>query len=151
MKYIEAPREFEGDLSGYRRSVFLAGGITNCPAWQQEMVELLESTNLVLFNPRRKDFPIGDPNAAREQIEWEYRYLRKAASILFWFPKETLCPIVLFELGSWSMTGSPIFVGVHPEYERRQDIEIQMSLVRPTLEIVYDLDDLAKQVIVWAR
>lgn len=151
MKYVEALQEFEGDLSGYRRSVFLAGGISGTPLWQKEIVSLLQDTNLVLFNPRRKDFPIGDSNAAREQIEWEFRYLRKAAAISFWFSKETLCPIVLFELGSWSMTGSPIFVGVHPEYERRQDIEIQMSLVRPTVEIVYDLDALAEQIKLWVR
>lgn len=142
MKYIEAPRIY--DIR--KCSVFLAGGITNCPDWQQEMVSLLRDTELVLYNPRRADFPIGDPSAANKQIAWEHKYLRYARAIQFWFPKETICPIVLYELGAWSMTEKPIFVGVHPEYQRRQDVEIQTKLVRPDVQICYSLSDLAIQI-----
>lgn len=147
MYYLEAPRELERSLA----SVFLAGGITNCPNWQQEMVELLRDTDLILLNPRRVNFPIGDPSAATEQIAWEYNHLRKATTILFWFPCETLCPIVLYELGAWSMTDKPIFVGVHPEYSRRQDVEIQTRLVKPDVEVVYSLENLASLVRRFAR
>jgi len=142
MRYVEAPEEFDTG----RYSIFLAGGITNCPDWQQDMVSLLQDTDLVLLNPRRKDFPIHDPGAAEAQIAWEHRYLRKAGGVLFWFPCETLCPIVLYELGAWSMTKKPIYVGVHPEYQRRQDVEIQTRLVRPNVKIVYSLQDLARLV-----
>lgn len=161
MKCIEAPEDFrkkrgsEGlekfdeDLNRIR-CVFLAGGIQNTPDWQLEMRGLLADTNLVLFNPRRKNFPIDDPDAAQEQIEWEYRHLRIADEILFWFPCETLCPIVLFELGAWSMRlnrdRKRIYVGVHPDYSRRRDIEIQMKLVRPEVEVVYSLEVLAGKV-----
>jgi len=100
----------------------------------------------ILFNPRRADFPIHDPTAAQKQITWEYEHLRIASTILFWFPKETLCPIVLYELGAWSMADKSIFVGVHPEYQRHQDVEIQTGLIRPDVEIVYSLMDLAEQV-----
>jgi len=110
------------------------------------MRSLLQDTDLILFNPRREHFPIGDPGAAQEQIAWEHAYLRTADAILFWFPCETLCPIVLYELGAWSMTDKPIFVGVHPEYERRQDVEIQTCLARPTVKVCYSLEDLAQQV-----
>jgi len=136
MKYVEAPTHLF-------KSIFLAGGITGCPNWQAEMVELLRETNLVLLNPRRDNFP---PDAAREQITWEHSHLHKADAILFWFPCETVCPIVLYELGAWSMTDKPIFVGVHPDYQRRQDVEIQTELARPGLRIVYDLQSLARQV-----
>lgn len=148
--YIEAPDRSE--LKVGVKGVFLAGGITGCPDWQSEVIKFYGSIeNLVLFNPRRKDFPMGDPNAALEQITWEHDYLRKADAILFWFPYETLCPIVLYELGAWSMTDKPIFVGVHPEYQRRQDVEIQTGLARPEVVVVYSLLDLRAQVVAWMQ
>lgn len=142
MKYIESPEVY----IGREKSLFLAGGITNCPDWQELMRRALIDTDIVLFNPRRHNFPIGDPNAAEAQIKWEYNHLRKASMILFWFPEETLCPIVLYELGSWSITDKKLFVGVHPEYKRRQDVEIQTRLIRPEIKIVYDLGSLANQI-----
>ena len=141
--YVEALDELKEGVKG--KAVFLAGGITGCPDWQQDMRRLLRGTDLILLNPRRKDFPIGDPNAAREQITWEHNQLRMAGAILFWFPHETICPIVLYELGAWSMTTKPIFVGVHPDYQRRQDVEIQTRLARPEVEVCYSLEDLAQQ------
>lgn len=143
MKYTEAPSKLRNDDFN---KLFLAGGITNCPDWQQVMRKLLEATDLELLNPRRADFPIGDPNAALQQITWEYDALRSADAILFWFPKETLCPIVLYELGAWSMMDKPIFVGVHPDYQRRQYVEIQTGLVQPTVKIAYTLVELADQI-----
>ena len=148
MKYVEAPAEHtatEGESS-----LFLAGGITGGPDWQKEMVEKLKDTDLTLYNPRRENFPIHDPSAAEKQITWEHEFLRKAEAISFWFFKETICPIVLYELGAWSMTDKPIFVGMDPEYQRRQDVEIQTKLVRPNVQIVYSLDELIQQVKKWA-
>ncbi len=144
MRYLEALEDLERTL-GYK-SLFLAGGITGCPDWQQSMKQLLSDTDLILLNPRRADFPIHDPNAAREQIAWEHNHLRKADAILFWFCKETIQPIVLYELGAWTTIDKPIFIGVHLEYQRRQDVEIQTELVRPEVEIVYSLQELADQI-----
>lgn len=154
MKYVEAPTIYElkpllSSVSQQPKSVFLAGGITGCPDWQQEMVAHLSDSNLVLLNPRREDFPIGDPQAALGQIKWEHGHLEKASAILFWFPCETICPIVLYELGAWSMRDKPIFVGLHPKYARRQDVVIQTFLRRPEVKIVYSLEDLAMQVSRW--
>ena len=148
MKYVEALDEWNRYITG-ENSIFLAGGITSCPDWQQEMVKLLSETDFTLLNPRQKNFPIGEPEAAREQISWEYRHLREAYSILFWFPEETLCPIVLFELGYWLARDKPLFIGVHPNYARRQDVEIQTDLEWPGGQIAYSLEDLAQQVIDW--
>lgn len=147
MRYIEAPQHYRRTV--VNNSLFLAGGITGCPEWQGKMVQLLSGTGLTLLNPRRKNFPIGDPSAAGEQITWEHKALRDATAILFWFPCETLCPIVLYELGTWSMKGKRLFVGVHPKYKRRLDVEIQTGLVRPEIKIVYTLNELAKQVKEW--
>lgn len=148
MQYIESPEILERKFG--HKAIFLAGGITNCPDWQQEMVGLLRETDLILLNPRRADFPIHDPTAAPKQIKWEFDYLREADGILFWFPYETLCPIVLYELGAWAMTDKPIFVGVHPDYKRRLDVEIQVGLVRPDVVIVYSVEELAEEVKSWS-
>ena len=68
--------------------------------------------------------------------------MRKADIIIFWFPKETIGPIALYELGAWSMTRKKIVVGIHSEYTRRVDVEIQTKLARPDVEIVYSLIEL---------
>lgn len=149
MLYVESPTKLFDLALG--ASIFLAGGITGCPNWQMEIVELLKGTRLTLLNPRRESFPIHDPGAAREQITWEHNHLRRASAILFWFPHETICPIVLYELGAWSMTDKPIFVGVHPDYKRRPDVEIQTQLARPDVGVVYSLEDLASLVVGYAK
>jgi hypothetical protein len=148
LRYVEALEEFE---PGTLPAVFLAGGITGCPDWQREVVALLQDESVVLLNPRRAAFPIGDPQAGPRQIEWEHGHLRRANAILFWFPQETLCPIALYELGAWSMTGKPLFVGVHPHYPRRPDVEVQTRLARPDVPVVYSVPDLAEQVRRWLR
>lgn len=148
MLYVEALQEYEP--TGLP-SLFLGGGITDCPDWQQEMVSLLRDLPLALLNPRRPHFPIGDPGAAVQQIEWEFRHLRKATAVLFWFPCETLCPIALYELGAWSMTDKPLFVGTHPAYGRRVDVEVQTRLTRPGVAVRADLKRLADDVRRWVQ
>lgn len=145
---------YEYDETYYQRKpfLFLAGGITGCPDWQAQVTEaLLDPTEEhgTILNPRQKDFPIEDPNAARDQIEWEYRNLAAADLILFWFPEEQIQPIALFELGRWSAprTSTPIVVGAHPNYPRRQDIEIQLELARPGLEVHRTLEETIHAVI----
>jgi len=144
MHYIEAPQAYHGN----EPSLFLAGGITGCPDWQKEMVAKLQGLPLVIFNPRRTHFP-QHINVDREQIEWEYTYLRKATAISFWFPEETLCPITLYELGAWSMSDKKIFLGVHPKYQRIVDIKIQTALVRPDITLVQTLDELSQNIRSW--
>lgn len=141
MQYIEALNSYLPD-----KSIFLAGGITNCPDWQQEIAQLLSKTDYTLLNPRRKNLAVNDPISALDQIAWEYHALRAAEMILFWFPCETLCPITLYELGAWSMTDKPLYIGIHPKYERHKDIEIQIELVRPDVKIMYSLKSLAEAI-----
>lgn len=158
MKLIVPPEEFQGDgVSPLRRerTLFLAGGISGCPLWQDEVVEAFKGTDIVLLNPRRRDFPMDDPDAAGAQIAWEHEHLRKASDILFWFPCETLCPIVLYELGTWTayhnaqMRIPRLFIGCHPEYKRRQDVVIQTALVAPHLTVTNSLSDLIQKVKDW--
>lgn len=147
MTYIEAPQMY----TGHERSVFLAGGLSHTKNWQQELCDLLLDEPVVLFNPRRAVYPHEQIDAAKEQIAWEFSHLRKADAISFWFPEESVSPIALFELGAHTMTQKPIFIGVHPQYERRIDIEIQMSLVRPDITIVHSLHDLGARIREWVH
>lgn len=147
MNYVEALALPEGLPHPW---VFMAGGITGCPDWQSELVDLLRDTTGTLLNPRRKNFPINDPNASEAQILWEHRMLRAADAISFWFPKDTLCPIVLYELGAWSMTGKPLFIAAESGYQRQLDVQIQTRFVRPDLMVSDSLGVLAAQVRNWA-
>jgi len=144
--YVEAPTEYTSDAP----SVFLGGGISNAENWQPRMTQLLKSSSLTILNPRRKAFPMHDCRAAEQQIGWEYRHLRKATARLFWFPPQTLCPISLYELGAASATNVPLFVGTHPNYQRKHDVVLQLRLAREDVQVVFDLESLATQVIDWA-
>lgn len=127
--------------------VFLAGGITNCHEWQNMVIECLREFNdtnrLVVFNPRRDDFPIGNPNASLEQIEWEYRWLERMDIFSMYFAKgESDQPICMYELGrnlllmrmryptSWRKR---IIVSVEQGYKREQDVDIQTALATDNL------------------
>lgn len=148
MNYIEAPDQY--DEQG-ERSLFLAGSITGAEDWHTELIKMLEDQDITILNPRRKHFPIEDPTAAEAQIRWEHEHLGKATAISFWFAKGTLSPITLYELGSWSRSEKPMFIGVDPLYLRKADVEIQTKLARPDIKIVYSLEDLARQIIEWAN
>jgi hypothetical protein len=146
MTYIEALAEYDGPGP----SLFLAGGISGTFDWQADLVARLADLPLVILNPRRKNFPIDDPGAAPAQIEWEFRHIRRATAVLFWFPPETLCPIALYELGGRALVREqPLFVGTHPDYQRRLDVEVQLRLARPEVAIASDLAALAGQVRAW--
>jgi len=138
--YIEAPNVYD-DRTSTKPSIFLAGGITGCWDWQAKATRALEGLELVILNPRRAQFPMGDPSAARGQIEWEYDHLNKATAIMFWFAEEATQPIALLELGSWSRSNKLLFVGVDDHYPRREDIRIQLGLARPDLPIYRKLGD----------
>ena len=139
VQVIEAPSKEE---SKYKHRLFLAGGITNCPDWQSEVIRKFGDTPITIFNPRRKHFDVTKEDESEKQITWEYIKLLTATELLFWFPKETLCPIVLFELGAHLKTHKLLLIGMHPDYARRQDVEIQSKLARSPRDIFYSLQDL---------
>lgn len=145
---IEAPNEVHS-LENYNNlKMFLAGGITNCPDWQSYVInELKDLDGLTIYNPRRKNFPINNPKASEEQIIWEFNHLRDADFLFFWFSKGSLNPIVLYELGMWvNSSDVPTFVGVDPQYERKQDVYIQTKLARPDLIIHDSIEEMIEKI-----
>lgn len=144
-RYVEAPEEYV--VRAGERSLFLAGGITGCGDWQQALRGLLADSALALINPRRAAYDFGDPAAAELQIAWEFRHLRAATAISFWFAAEQLQPISLYELGAWSMSQKQLFVGAHPQYPRRHDVIVQTRLARPEVVVASSLEELAQQIL----
>ena len=119
--------------------LFLAGGISNCPDWQAEAVELLAEglkhvqRDVMVANPRRAEGLESTGPAAARQIAWEHNMLSKAALVSFWFPKETLCPITLLELGVQMGEGrAKVIVAAEGAYARRFDLIEQIGLARVT-------------------
>ena len=135
--------------SGYKK-IFLAGSIEMGKAedWQQKVITAVSDFEKVIYNPRRENFPINDPNASEQQIVWEFNHLRDSDIIIFWFSKGSLNPIVLYELGKWgNSTNKPIFVGCDQEYERKLDVEIQTKLARGNIKIYSDLKEMCDEIV----
>jgi hypothetical protein len=105
--------------------------------------------SFALFNPRRENFPIHDPNASFEQIKWEWNLLREASAVSMWFPKETEGPISLFELGRWLCSPKPIYVGIESGYKREVELRASVEALRPGLPISTTLEQHATTVAAW--
>jgi hypothetical protein len=139
MKIIIAPNKYNklnNDIC-----LFLAGGITNCQNWQDHLIKMLneENDNLIVFNPRRKNFPINDPTASFEQIKWEFDYLEQCDIFSMYFdgPTQSDQPICFYELGrniermknkypnDWNKR---IVISVNSQFKRAEDVVIQTML-----------------------
>jgi len=143
---VEAPEENYSIENERNTKIFLAGGISNCPNWQKEMIDRLKNVkHLTIYNPRRENFPMDNPKAAETQIAWEFDKLRKADIISFWFSEGTVQPIVLYELGMWANSRDvEYFIGIHPDYQRKQDVIIQSQLAGYKYGFIDNIPALAK-------
>jgi len=75
---------------------------------------------------------------------------------VFWFCAESICPITLYQLGTWTQiskeTGARIFVGCHPEYTRLDDVLVQTELaLNSTIKVARSLQELVSQITEWER
>jgi hypothetical protein len=148
MRIVTAVEDLE---SLPRPIVFLAGGITNCPEWQKQVIVGLKNVQVgTLLNPRRENFPIHDPNASKEQITWEYRGLHMADVFSMWFCKgKSDQPICFYELGRYLALRQVdkqldrVVIGVEEGFHRSQDVYIQTGLVNKKLgsEIYGNIED----------
>lgn len=139
--YVEAPQRYDGAGP----SVFLAGGITGCPDWQAIAAARL-APHADVLNPRRRTYVATDDEYER-QVAWEYRHLRRADLILFWFAAEAIQAIALYELGAFGPGEKPIVVGADPAYPRRTDVILQLSHARPGLVVHSTLESTIETVV----
>lgn len=115
--------------------VFLAGGITDCPPWQDAVIQHLSELeqvynlkNVVIFNPRRDDFDVTDEDVAIEQIKWEHRYLEACDLFTVFFSASgSLQPIALYEMGKYA-NRKPSVITVEEGYKRQKDVLVQAAL-----------------------
>lgn len=134
-------------------SVFLAGGITDCDNWQEEVIDKLDSIpDLTIFNPRRnktkRDFVCEGWIDPYEQIGWEFDRLEKADIFSMYFcNSESVQPICLYELGRnvlrmqnrfpsdwWER----VIIDIEDGYKRSTDVIVQMRLCAFGLPIYAD-------------
>lgn len=146
---IVAPDSLEDCKNG--RCLFLAGTITNSTGWREQLILLLDKLDITLINPERKNFDVSNSDESIKQITWEHYALRASDTILFWFDDTTLAPITLYELGCWTPSQKRIYIGMHPDYKRRQDVEIQTLLVIPDFQFAYSIEELAEQVLSYEK
>lgn len=160
MKVINAPEKY--NLQENEVSVFLAGGITNCPNWQKEIITGIDKaeygSSIVIFNPRRENFPIHIPSAADEQIEWEFYQLNKMDIFSMYFcESDSDQPICMYELGRYISEMQKrfpidwkdrIIISVENGYKRINDVLVQSRLAcgkifintgQPQVEVLRDL------------
>lgn len=141
MKLVIAPNKLDADLDNNLPSVFLGGGITSCKLWQNVLIEKIQHSHCIIFNPRRENFDLANPKESEIQIDWEHYYLNMCDILVFYFADETLCPITLFELGGalernlHTVPPSPtrrqkILVYCEPGYKRKFDVNYQIGLVQ---------------------
>lgn len=144
MRVVTAPDSLE--VSPKEISVFLAGGIQKTEDWQKivikELYKIYKNEPIVLFNPRRDNFPIHDPNAAFQQIKWEYDALNIVDIFSMFFAKgDTDEPICQYEYGKHLERRyvnddlDRLVVSSEPEYRRYQDVIIQTQLVSPKIYV----------------
>lgn len=142
--YLEAPNTYDGEYYYDLDSIFLAGSITGAVNWQEIAVAKLKD-HFDLFNPRRKDFDVTNPEMEEQQIKWEYDHLNAARQVIFWFSKETLAPITLFELGNYAHKTS--YIGIDLEYKRKRDVEIQIKLRYENIKFFYNLEEMLDTIV----
>lgn len=150
-QYIEAPNN---DNIENEETLFLAGGISGVWNWQDELIKSLQEFNhLTVLNPRRENFEIFKNNSnfkeSTIQIEWEYKYIRLAKQVVFWFSYETVQPIALYELGAaMERNNQKIIVGCDERYSRLFDVRIQLSLKGyPSHQIYNSFDKFVESVV----
>lgn len=158
--YLEPPNNYQYGSYKSLDWIFLGGSITGAKQWQADVSkQLLPFYNV--YNPRRVNYDFKNPDIEREQISLEFKWLKKCGNILFYFAPETLAPITLFELGKElgkfelaqscfdSNPKKKIFICIHPDYQRKNDVLIQTELSCPKLlkTITFDLNVCIQQII----
>lgn len=134
---ITAPNDLYNHTASIRTvRVFIGGGITGCPQWQNEVVAALSDVFsdrkdilVVAYNPRRPNFDVNS-DVAVGQIKWERRAITDSDIMTLWFCAEQVQPICLFELGYAlnTRTGRDLVVSTAPGYVRNQDVKVQSQL-----------------------
>ncbi len=127
---VQAPHAYAAHGSKYK--IFLAGSIEMGRAieWQKRVVEELADFDVVLLNPRRRDWDSSWEHSIhhlqfRQQVEWELQALDDSDLIVMYFDPETKSPITLLELGIHAATHAAKVIVCCPDgFWRKGNIDI---------------------------
>lgn len=152
MELIYAPTNWSPDQHGYGISVFLAGSIEMGAAeeWQDKVASALSEEDVLVFNPRRKDWDSSwvqsiDNPQFNEQVNWELNHIDAANIVMFYFDPNTKSPITLMELGIASQNpGKQIFVCCEEPFWRKGNVDILCH--RSDITMCSSLDDMISSV-----
>lgn len=112
--------------------VFLSGSIEMGKAvdWQREVINALKDEDVIIFNPRRKDWDnswkqtLQDPRFV-EQVNWELQGLEMANLIAVHLEPNTMAPITLMEIGLYAKSYPDKLIIHCPEgYWRKGNIDV---------------------------
>lgn len=143
---VQAPLNYSQHTD--KKKIFLAGSIEMGRAveWQKRVVEDLEDIDVVLLNPRRRDWDSSWEHSInhlqfRQQVEWELQALDDSDIIVMYFDPETKSPITLMELGIHAATNPGKVIVCCPDgFWRKGNIDIVCA--RYGVAQVEDLNDL---------
>lgn len=146
---VQAPHAY-AQHSG-KTKVFLAGSIEmgRAAEWQKRVVEEVGDLDIVVLNPRRRDWDssweqtIHHPQF-REQVEWELQALDDSDIVVMYFDPETKSPITMLELGVHAATTPEKVIVCCPDgFWRKGNIDIVCA--RYGVAQADDLDSLIVQ------
>jgi hypothetical protein len=137
-QYVSDTKEYK-----YFRKLFISG--YKGSNWREPLFKGLENEEIVIFDPVHWLQGMGTDNI-QEWLEWNFNHIRLSTEILFWISGKVDNMLTLLEVGHFSDKRIPIYMGCDSDYERKNELEIQMKLIRPKLKVVYDLNELVQQV-----
>ncbi len=144
MEVIYPPNQLPFDSS--TKKVFLAGSIDmgKTEDWQQKIIDNLTSKDIIIFNPRRKNWDSSwtqsiENQLFKEQVTWELDGLELADIIVYYFAPTSQAPITLLELGLYAKS-KKIVVCCPDGFWRKGNIDIVCE--RYNIPMKNNLDDL---------
>ncbi len=134
MKIIQAPNDLPYRDHTGPTNLFLAGSIEMEKAddWQERVIDDLKNYDddcLTIFNPRREDFDISQPQSINnayfsKQVNWELNALDLADYVFMYFDPNTKSPITLMELGLHADNFAKLVVVCPDGFYRQANVEI---------------------------
>lgn len=145
IKKVQSPEQYE-KINESEFALFLAGSVSY--PWREELAQMIDSDYVVLLIPINDHAHLNNKDF---RISWEHEHMKKADALLFWFPKgeannsRTFSMTSLFELGrAIESMDQPLIVGIDPEYPLREELLLQLKLLRPDIKVYGSLEDIAK-------
>jgi hypothetical protein len=100
------PDHIPGQEITNKKTLFLAGSITDSDGWQEKVVNEFIDYDITIFNPRRDQWDsswVQDESNPEfnHQVNWELDKLEISNIIFMYFDPNTKSPISLMELGAF--------------------------------------------------